>query len=76
MFGLNGAKPIASALTPHFKLHTKQSPTTNKEKQEMERIPYALVIGCLIQAMVCTGADIAYAIGTVSCFLSNPSKEY
>ncbi|XP_015948903.1 uncharacterized protein LOC107473830 [Arachis duranensis] len=41
----------------------------------MDEILYASVVGSLMYAMVCTRPDIAYAVGTVSYFLSNPGKE-
>ena len=75
-FGFDEAKPVTSPLAPHFKLSIKQRPTTDKEKQEMERVPYASVVGSLMYAMVCTRPDIAHTVGTVNHFLSNPSKEH
>ena len=42
----------------------------------MERVPYASTVGSLIYAMVCTRPDIAYAVGVVSRFLSNPGREH
>ena len=38
-------------------------------------MPYASVVGSLMYAMVCMRPNIAYAIGVVSRFLSNPGKE-
>ena len=38
----------------------------------MRRIPYALAIGSLMYAMLCTRPDICYAVGIVSCYQSNP----
>ena len=42
----------------------------------MKKVPYASVIGSLMYAMVCSRPDIAHAVGVVSRFLSNPSKEH
>ena len=39
-------------------------------------MPYALAMGSLMYAMVCTRPDIAHAVGVVSRFLSNPGKEH
>ena len=75
-FGMNDAKCVASSFAPHFKLSTKQCPTTDEEKQAMDEIPYASAVGSLMYAMVCTRPDIAHAVSTVSRFLSNPGKEY
>ena len=42
----------------------------------MKDVPYALVVGSLMYAMVCTCPDIAYAVGITSRFLANPGKEH
>ncbi|XP_072067879.1 retrovirus-related Pol polyprotein from transposon TNT 1-94 [Arachis hypogaea] len=75
-FGMNDSKCVASSFAPHFKLSTKQCPTTDEEKQAMDEIPYASAVGSLMYAMVYTRPDIAHAVGTVSRFLSNPGKEH
>jgi hypothetical protein len=75
-FNLNNAKMVSSPLATHFKLSTKQSPSTDEEKEDMERIPYASAVGSLMYAMVCTRPDIAHAVGVVSRFLSDPGREH
>ena len=49
---------------------------TDEEKCYMSRVPYASAVGSLMYAMVCTRPDIAHAVGVVSRFLSNPTKEH
>ncbi|CAN0866868.1 Retrovirus-related Pol polyprotein from transposon TNT 1-94, partial [Linum grandiflorum] len=75
-FSMDGAKAVSCPLANHFQLSTKQCPSTNAEKTEMDRIPYASAVGSLMYAMVCTRPDIAHAVGVVSRFLSNPGKEH
>ena len=75
-FSMNGAKAVSCPLANHFQLSTKQCPSTDAEKTEMESIPYASAVGSLMYAMVCTRPDIAHAVGVVSRFLSNPGKEH
>ena len=41
----------------------------------MSRVPYASAVGSLMYAMVCTMSDLAYAVSTVSRFMSNPGKQ-
>ena len=67
---------MSSLLGSHIKLSSKQSPSSEKEKEEMRKVPYALAVGSLMYAMVCTRPDIAQAIGVVSRFLSNLGKEH
>jgi len=53
-----------------------QSPKTELECGYMDKIPYALAIGSLMYAMVCTRPDIAHAVGVVSRYMSNPGKQH
>ena len=74
-FNTGKAKPVSSPLGSHLKLSSKQSPSSEKEKEEMQKVSYASVVGSLMYAMVCTRLDIAHVIGVVNRFLSNPGKE-
>ena len=73
---MNKAKVVSSPLATHFRLSTNQSPSIDQEKEEIEKVSYASTVRSLMYVMVCTCLDIAYAIGTVSRFLSNPRKEH
>jgi hypothetical protein len=74
-FNMNNAKVVSSPLATHFKLSTNQSPSTDEEKEDMERIPYASAVGSLMYAMVCTRPDIAHAVGVVSwCNTPSPLR--
>ncbi|RVW74402.1 Retrovirus-related Pol polyprotein from transposon TNT 1-94 [Vitis vinifera] len=71
---MNEAKLVSTPLGSHFKLSKEQSPKTEKEMDHMSKVPYALAIGSLMYAMVCTRPDIAHAVGVVSRFMSRPGK--
>ncbi|CAL1390247.1 unnamed protein product [Linum trigynum] len=75
-FNMDNAKAVSCPLANHFTLTSKQSPSTEKEKAEMDKIPYASAVGSLMYAMLCTRPDIAHAVGVVSRFLSKPGKEH
>lgn len=47
-FNLDKAKSVATPLASHFMLSSKQSPLSNKEKEEMTKVPYASFVGCLM----------------------------
>ena len=70
------AKPVGSTLSENCKLSRKQSPKTKAEKADMMKVPYASAVGSLMYSMVYTRPDIGYAVGVVSRFMSNPSKEH
>jgi hypothetical protein len=42
----------------------------------MSRVPYSSAVGSLMDAMVCTTPNIAHAVGVVSKYMNNPSKEH
>ena len=69
-------KVVSKPLAKHFELSTTQSPSTNKEKNEISSIPYSSAVGSLMYDMICTRPDIAHAVGTVSRFLSNHEKKH
>ena len=75
-FSMSNAKPVGSPLAVHFKLCSEQSPSSDEEKEKMQKVPYASAVGSLMYAMVCTRPDIAYAVGVTSRFLANPGKEH
>lgn len=75
-FNMHNAKPVHVPLPGHLKLSKTQCPCNEEEKEEMSKVPYSSAVGSLMYAMVCTRPDIAYAVGVVSRFLSNPGKEH
>ncbi|KAL6335550.1 hypothetical protein AAG906_030679 [Vitis piasezkii] len=65
-FNMGKAKPVSSPLGSHLKLSSKQSPSSEKEKEEMRNVPYASAVGSLMYAMVCTRPDIAHVVGVAT----------
>ena len=57
-------------------LSKKDAPHTEEEKARMKRIPYASAIGSIMYAMLCTRPDVAYALGCVSRYQSNPGEKH
>ena len=70
------AKPVGTPLGGHFKLSKKSCPSSMKEKENMASVPYSFTVESLMYAMVCTRPDIAHAVGVVSRFMVNPSKDH
>ena len=54
------------------KFNLLQCPKNEIEKKEMKNISYASVVGSLMYAQVCTHPDIAYVVGMLGRYLSNP----
>lgn len=75
-FSMQDAKPVSTPLGSQFRLSRKESPTSDLERAEMSKTPYASAVGSLMYAMVCTRPDIAHAVGVVSRYMSSPGKQH
>ena len=73
-FNMASAKVVTTPLAPHFRLSAAASPTDAVEKGLMSKIPYESAVGSIMYLMVCTRPDIAYVVGKVSRYMSNPGK--
>ncbi|WKA10747.1 hypothetical protein VitviT2T_028304 [Vitis vinifera] len=62
-FGMSNYAPGDMLVAKGNKFSLHQCPKNELEKKDMERFPYALAIGSLMYAQVCTRPDIAYIIG-------------
>jgi len=40
----------------------KQCPLLDEERKRMGKVPYALAIGSIVYAMICTRLDVSYAL--------------
>jgi hypothetical protein len=55
-------------------LSQKDCPKNDQETLDPKLYPYANVVGSLMYLMICTRPDIAFVVGMVSRFQSNPGK--
>ena len=62
-----GQQPIRYRIA----LSKEMSPKTSEKFENMRKIPYALVVGTLMYAMLCMRLDICYAIGIFNRYKSN-----
>lgn len=75
-FGIHDCKSITLPLASHFILSKDQVPCNEKEVEYMSRIPYSNVIGSVMYLMVYTRPNLAFAVSTLSRYMSNPGPEY
>ncbi|KAH9688238.1 Integrase catalytic domain-containing protein [Citrus sinensis] len=75
-FGMQNSKPGDTPIAKGDKFSLSQCPKTNLEIQEMEKIPYSSAIGSLMYAQVCTRPDIAFMVGMLGKYLSNPGMDH
>ena len=71
---MQDCKPISTPFP--IKLSSKMSPSSEEERMEMSRVPYASAVGSLMFAMICTRPDIAHAVGVVSRYMAEPGREH
>ncbi|KAH9668832.1 hypothetical protein KPL70_021540 [Citrus sinensis] len=71
-FIMTNNKDVQTLLAPHFRLSSQLCPTTEQDKPEMAKVPYASAIRCLKYAMVLTRPDISSIVSVVSMFMANP----
>ncbi|CAH9069617.1 unnamed protein product [Cuscuta europaea] len=75
-FGMEDCRPGDTPVSKGDKFSLDQFPKPNLEIQEMKKIPYASVVGSLMYAQVCTRPDIAYIVGMLGRYLSNPGMAH
>ena len=59
-----------------IQLFKKISPKTPEERNKMSSIPYALIVGSIIYAILCTRSDVAYVLDIVSRFQADPRENH
>ena len=75
-FNMHKGNSISTPLPAYLKLSKDDCPKSVEEKAEMAKVPYASACGSLMYAMVATRPDIAYAVGVVSRYMSNPGRKH
>ena len=73
---MGGGKAISTPLHPYVKLSAKDSLKFDVEKAKMAKVPYASCVGTLMYAMIATHPNIAFAMGVVSRYMSDPGKNH
>ena len=61
---------------PTYKLSKDMAPKTPAEVEHMKQVPYRQLVGALMYLAIATRLDIAYAVGVLGHFSSNPGPSY
>ncbi|RVW36529.1 Retrovirus-related Pol polyprotein from transposon TNT 1-94 [Vitis vinifera] len=75
-YGMQNSKPGDTPVAKGDKFSLNQCHKNSLESQEMQKIPYASAVGSLMYAQVCTRPDIAYIVGMLGRYLSNPGMDH
>ncbi|RVW94847.1 Retrovirus-related Pol polyprotein from transposon TNT 1-94 [Vitis vinifera] len=75
-FGMSNCAPGDTPVAKGDKFSLHQCPKNELEKKDMKRFPYASAVGSLMYAQVCMRPDIAYIVGMLGRYLSNPGMDH
>ncbi|KAH9669153.1 non-specific serine/threonine protein kinase [Citrus sinensis] len=75
-FNLQSCAPGKAPISKGDKISKSQCPDNDVDKARMQTVLYASVVGSLMYAQVCTRPDIAFPMGVLGRYLSNPGFEH
>ncbi|GMF47781.1 unnamed protein product [Phytophthora fragariaefolia] len=75
-FGLARRRPVRSPEETSQKLSESDCPTTDAEKQEIEKFPYRVAVGSFMYLMMGTRPDLANFVRQLSRYLYNPGPHH
>jgi hypothetical protein len=70
-FNMQDSKKGFLPMSHNITLSKKQCPLDPDEQEKMRAIPYALTIGSVMYAMICTCPDVSYTLSAMSRYQSN-----
>ena len=76
MFNMKSCSSSKTSIVKGDKFFKGQCPQNDIERYQMKTVPYSLVMGSLIYAQVCTRLDIAFVVGVLGRYLSDPSQSH
>ncbi|KAI5116504.1 hypothetical protein M0805_000605 [Coniferiporia weirii] len=68
--------PVTTPMDANAQLSKEQSPKTQANINAMKVYPYSQLVSSLMYLAICTRPDIAYAVGVLGRFSSNPGQAH
>ncbi|RVW49447.1 Retrovirus-related Pol polyprotein from transposon TNT 1-94 [Vitis vinifera] len=75
-FNMHNCKSTKAPIVKGDKFSKAQCPQNDDEREEMKTIPYSSMVGSLTYAQVGTRPDIAFVVGMLGRYLSNPGSQH
>ena len=75
-FRMKDCSPSVAPIVKGDKFNLDQCPKNDFEREQMKTIPYASAVGSLMYAQVCTRPDIAFVVGMLGRYQSNPGVDH
>ncbi|XP_050895179.1 secreted RxLR effector protein 161-like [Lathyrus oleraceus] len=73
---MKDCSPSVAPIIKGDRFNLNQCPKNDFEREQMKNIPYASVVGSLMYAQVCTRPDIAFTVGILGRYQSNPGMDH
>ncbi|KAL0793897.1 hypothetical protein Bca101_065274 [Brassica carinata] len=73
-YSMDKAKSVSTPFGAHFRLSSATEREIREQGDSMRDVPYQSAVGSIMYSMVGTRPDLAYAVGMVCRFMSNPLK--
>ena len=71
-YGHSDCKPVSTPMDPGLRLSSSMAPQNDEEIALMKSIPYINAVGSLMYLAISSRPDIAYSVGVLARFNSNP----
>ena len=75
-YSMENAKSVNTPIGAHFKLMSADPKRVRVDEEYMRSVPYCNAVGSLMYGMIGTRPDLAYPVGLVSRFMSDPVREH
>ena len=73
---MKDSSPSIALIVKGDKFNLDQCSKNDLEREQMKNIPYAFAIGSLMYAQVCTRPNIAFVVGMLGRYQSNPGIDH
>ena len=73
---MKDCSPSVSPIVKGDRFNLDQCPKNDLEREQMKNISYTFVVGSLMYAQVYTRPDIAFSIGMLGRYQSNPGLDH
>ena len=75
-YWMKDCSPSVAPIVKGDRFNLNQCPKNDLEREQMQNIPYASAIVSLMYAQVCTRPDIAFVVGMLGRYQSNPGLDH
>ena len=75
-FQIKDCSPSIAPIVKGDRFNLDQCPKNDLEREQVKNIPYASIVGSLMYAQVCTRPNIAFVVGMLGRYQSNPDIDH